>query len=217
MMPPMLNPCDLPTKNITALFFDIGGVLIRTEDLAPRQRWERKYGLADWQLQDLFFNSAVGLAAQVGQASTEDAWAHVAHVLGVNSDDLTEMRADFFRGDALDRDLIAFIRSLRPRYKTGVISNAMPDARGTLADRINAETFDEIVFSGEEGVKKPVPDIYLLALRRLGVAAEQSIFVDDMAANVEAARVLGMHAIQFVPGIDLRAEFARLGVTRGRV
>jgi putative hydrolase of the HAD superfamily len=115
--------------DIKALFFDIGGVLIRTEDLAPRRKWEKRFGLRDWQLQDLFFNSDVGQAAQVGKASTEDAWAHVAGTLGVSAEDLPQLQADFFGGDMLDHSLIALIQSLRPRYKTSVISNAMSDAR----------------------------------------------------------------------------------------
>jgi putative hydrolase of the HAD superfamily len=197
---------------IKALYFDIGGVLIRTEDLAPRRKWERKFGLKDWALQDLFFNSAVGLAAQVGQASTEDAWAYVARTLGVSRDDLPQLQADFYRGDALDRSLIALIQSLRARYQTGVISNAMPDARESLKDRINGETFDTLVFSAEEGVKKPDPDIYCRALKRLNVQPVQAVFVDDVFANVEAAKALGMAAIQFHPSLDMRDVLARLGI-----
>jgi epoxide hydrolase-like predicted phosphatase len=198
--------------DIKALFFDIGGVLIRTEDLAPRRKWEKRFGLHDWQLQDLFFNTEVGQAAQVGQASAEDAWAHVASTLGVSAEDLPHVQADFYRGDVLDRSLIALIQSLRPRYKTGVISNAMPDARANLQYSINGDTFDLLVFSGEEGVCKPNPEIYRRALARLGVQPEQAVFVDDILTNVEAARALGMHTIHFTPGVGVRAELCKLGV-----
>jgi epoxide hydrolase-like predicted phosphatase len=198
--------------DIKALFFDIGGVLIRTEDLEPRRKWEKRFGLHDWQLQDLFFNSEVGQAAQVGQASAEDAWALVASTLGVSAEDLPYMQADFYRGDMLDRSLITLIQSLRPRYKTGVISNAMPDARESLKDRINGDTFDVLVFSGEEGVRKPDAEIYRRALTRLGVQPAQAVFVDDVLANVEAARALGMHGIHFTLGVDVRTELNKLGI-----
>lgn len=198
--------------DIKALFFDIGGVLFRTEDLEPRRKWERKFGLQDWALQDLFFNSEIGQAAQVGKASTKDAWAYVAHTLGVSAEDLPHVQVDFYRGDLLDRSLIALIKSLRPHYKTGVISNAMPDARESLKDRINGETFDVMVFSGEEGVKKPDLDIYRRALALLNVQANESVFVDDVLENIKAARALGMRGIHFTPGVDVRSELNRLGV-----
>lgn len=197
---------------ITAVFFDIGGVLLRTQTLEPRRAWERKFGLKDWELQHLFFNSDVGLAAQIGQVTTEDAWAYVAQTLGASDEDIAGMRRDFFAGDVLDRDLIGLIQSLRPRYKTGVISNAMPDARESLSDRINGDTFDQLVFSAEEGVKKPDPVIYQRALERMGVVPEQSIFVDDMLLNVEGARAVGMCAIQYVEGLNVKKVFAELGI-----
>lgn len=51
-------------------------------------------------------------------------------------------------------------QSLRPRYKTGTISDVWPDAREMVAAYVNDSTFDVIVFSGEEGVRKPDPEIY---------------------------------------------------------
>ena len=51
--------------------------------------------------------------------------------------------------------------------------------------------------SAEEGAAKPDPAIYRIALRRLGVKPREAVFVDDVAANVEAACALGMHGVQF--------------------
>jgi putative hydrolase of the HAD superfamily len=204
--------CDTQCIMIDALIFDIGGVLLRTNDLEPRRKWERRYGLRDWQLQDLFFNSAVGQAAQVGKATTEDAWAYVAKTLALNASELTELKRDFYVGDVLDRDLIALIQSFRPRYKTAILSNALPDARHDLRDRINSDTFDVLVFSGEEGVRKPDPEIYRRVLRRLRVQAEQAVFVDDVPVNVAAARTLGMNAFQYVTGMNVKEALQKLGV-----
>jgi HAD superfamily hydrolase (TIGR01509 family) len=69
-----------------------------------------------------------------------------------------------------------------------------------------------LVFSGEEEVRKPDAEIYRRALARLGVEPEQSVFVDDVLANIEAAQALGMHGIHFAPGIDVRTELNKLGV-----
>ena len=55
--------------------------------------------------------------------------------------------------------------------------------------------FDDIVISGEVGMRKPDPEIFLLAARRLDLKPRECVFVDDLALNVEGARALGMTAI----------------------
>ena len=60
------------------------------------------------------------------------------------------------------------------------------------------------------GLAKPDPRIYRLALERLRVAPEQAVFIDDVAANVEGARQVGMHAIRFQSPAQTRQELASL-------
>jgi HAD superfamily hydrolase (TIGR01509 family) len=59
------------------------------------------------------------------------------------------------------------------------------------------DRFQDVIVSGEEGVIKPEPRIYEIALARMGRPAEAVFFVDDSAANVEAARRLGFDAHRF--------------------
>ena len=51
--------------------------------------------------------------------------------------------------------------------------------------------------SGIEKMRKPFPEIYELTLNRFDLVAEESLFIDDNKRNVEAARALGIHSIQF--------------------
>jgi putative hydrolase of the HAD superfamily len=201
---------------IKAVIFDIGGVLIRTEDLEPRRKWERRFGLPDWGLSKVVWDdNPVSHAATVGRASLAAVWADVGRALALSAAELAELRADFFRGDKLDEALIAYIRSLRPRYRTGIISNAWPGAREELRGRINGETFDAILFSAEEGLKKPDPELYRRALARLNVQPGEAVFVDDFSENVEAARALGLAGVHFTRGMgaaEVRAEFEKLGI-----
>jgi putative hydrolase of the HAD superfamily len=55
--------------------------------------------------------------------------------------------------------------------------------------------FDDIVISGEVGMRKPEPEIFLLAARRLELKPEECVFVDDLELNVDGARAVGMTAI----------------------
>lgn len=200
---------------IRAVIFDIGGVLVRTEDLEPRRKWERRFGLPDWGLAQLVFDSPAALEATVGRADESATWEHAARVLGLNADELAQLRSDFWAGDVYDDALIDYVRSLRPRYKTGILSNAWPGARAFHQPRLNGETFDVLVFSSEEGVAKPAPEIYRRALARLGVTAPEAVFVDDVPENVAAACALGMAGVHFRQGMsaaEVRTALEALGV-----
>ena len=59
------------------------------------------------------------------------------------------------------------------------------------------ELFEVVVDSSEVGVRKPDPRIYLLTCERLAVDPTAAVFIDDNRANIEAARAVGMDALQF--------------------
>ncbi len=195
---------------IRAVYFDMGGVLLRSESKAGRRKWESCLGLAEGALSPIVFENRVSALATLGRASTDQVWAEVGRLLALADAPLAELRADFFAGDAFDVDLLAFVRGLRPRYKTGLISNAWPDARAATRLRLNATVFDLLVFSGEEGVQKPDPEIFRRSLARLGATPEEAIFVDDVAVNVDAARGMGMAGIHFLNPAQARGEVEAL-------
>jgi 2-haloacid dehalogenase len=72
--------------------------------------------------------------------------------------------------------------------------------------------FDGVVVSGEEGLVKPDPRIYQRLLERFQLNPASAIFIDDVTRNVEAARRLGITAIQFSEQVDLRLELRQLGI-----
>ncbi|MBX2997760.1 MAG: HAD family phosphatase [Caldilineaceae bacterium] len=201
---------------IKAVIFDVGGVLIRTTDPQPRRTLEERLGLPEGGAELLVFNSEMGRAAQMGQITSLDHWQWVAEQLNLDADVLLQFQHEFFGGDYLDRDLIAFIRKLRPAYRTAIISNYMDELTRLLGEvHCIADAFDLIVISSSEKIMKPDPIIFERTLQRLNLAPQETIFVDDFPHNVEGARAVGMNAIHFTPGIDLVAELARWGVVIG--
>lgn len=72
--------------------------------------------------------------------------------------------------------------------------------------------FRDIIVSGRERIVKPDPAIYALARARFGLGDGEALFVDDNAANVEAARAAGWHAHLFGDAGALRAEMRALGL-----
>ncbi|MFO7536980.1 MAG: HAD family phosphatase [Chloroflexota bacterium] len=198
---------------IQAIIFDVGGVLLRTEDRSYRRRWEEKLGLDDWGADEIVFNSEMGVQAQTGLVTEETHWQWVGEHLGLSPAELSQFRQDFWAGDRLDEALVAYIGRLQGRYQTAIISNAMDGLRHSLTHTYPiAQFFDLIVVSAEEKVMKPKPEIYQRTLARLGRQPHEAVFIDDFRHNVLAARELGMTAVHFSPDLNLPHELEKMGV-----
>jgi putative hydrolase of the HAD superfamily len=72
------------------------------------------------------------------------------------------------------------------------------------------DVFQGVVVSGEIQMMKPEPQIYLHLLERFGLIARESVFVDDMQANVDAAKAVGLHAIRFQNATQCQQELDEL-------
>jgi epoxide hydrolase-like predicted phosphatase len=98
--------------------------------------------------------------------------------------------------------VVACVRELR---RAGLLTGLLTNNAREIRERWRAvlplaELFDDIVDSSEVGVRKPAPQIYELALERLGgLRPEAAIFLDDLRPNVEAAEQLGMRGILVEP------------------
>jgi len=68
------------------------------------------------------------------------------------------------------------------------------------------EIFETVVDSGFVGCRKPESKIYALTLERIGRAAGECLFVDDVLVNVEGARKAGLHAVHFQDNVQAIAE-----------
>jgi epoxide hydrolase-like predicted phosphatase len=195
---------------IKAVIFDMGGVILRTMDQGPRQRLAERLGVRLYDLYNQVFSSESARLATLGKISAQKHWEQVGAHFNLSPQELPGFLREFWDGDRLDRALVAFIRSLRGGRRTALLSNAWDDLRGWIEnDWKIASAFDELVISAEVGLAKPDHRIYQLTLDRLGVAADQALFVDDFSENVDAARWIGMHAIQFRSSGQAIAEVRR--------
>ena len=198
---------------IRAVIFDVGGVLVRTEDRAPRRKLEERLKLAPGEAERLVYNSDMGRAAQRGEITSTELWRWVQEYFTFDAVELRIFREQFWGGDRLNQPLVDLIRRLRPHYQTAIISNAMDDLNQALAETYPiADAFDLIVGSAYEGIMKPDAEIFRRTLVRLGRAPEETIFVDDFAHNVEGAQAVGMHAIHYTPQTDVAAALASYGI-----
>jgi glucose-1-phosphatase len=182
---------------IKVVFFDLGGVIVRTEFQAPRQQLADRLGIDYDDLSKLIFDSESSLRASTGELSSEEHWVSVIQRLKRPDTERQTIRDEFFAGDIVDRTLVEYIRSLRGKYKTGLISNAWSDLRDFILREKFADAFDEMIISAEVKAMKPAPKIFQIALERFGVKPKEAVFVDDFYANIEGCEKVGMKGIHF--------------------
>lgn len=167
---------------------------MRTEDHAPRLAMAQRIGVDLREMVSLVSDSEESQRAQIGEIPAREFWDSAAARYGLGYE---EFMTDFFKGDIIDHDLVDRIRKLRPRYKTGLLSNAFSDMRYWLGEWKIEDAFDTILISAEVNLMKPDPAIYALAANQLGILPQEAVFIDDLATNIEAATQVGMHGIQF--------------------
>jgi glucose-1-phosphatase len=196
---------------IRAVIWDIGGVLVRTEDYEPRRLLAERLGLSREALENLVFGSEMGQKAQMGGISAKELLEYVCREVHYPVDETARFEEEFFAGDRLDGALLGYIRSLKSHYRTGIISNAWDDVAAMIERRWKmADAFDQIVLSAEVKLGKPDPHIYHLALEKLDVTPEEAVFIDDFARNIAGAQAVGMNAIQFRSSEQVRTDLDNL-------
>lgn len=158
--------------------------------LAPAYRGEPGEDLDREDLDDLV------AAVETGRMPVAEFNRRLATVLSEGLDQPVEaldLAARLFGGAAPDDRMIEAVREARSQgIKTALVSNTWG-----LRDPSPwyEETFDTVVLSGREGLRKPDPAIFQLAADRVGVHPPGCVFVDDIAANVEGARAIGMTGV----------------------
>lgn len=198
---------------VRAVVFDIGGVLeiipeggdptIRFPQLIAR--WEERLGMAQGALRTQLRAvsdrlEAAGKDREIGTCSEAEWLDELRRETGWDQsriDALMREHWDVFCGNP-NTELAAYLGSLRPRYKTALLSNSMDGARREEEARYHySQLVDMIIYSHEIGVAKPDLRSYAIACERLGVRPHEVVFLDDVEGHIAAATAYGLHAIRF--------------------
>ncbi len=183
---------------IQAVIFDIGGVLLHNADCSRHRKWERRFSVQEGKLNEVVYQTGLDDLATIGKVPEPELWRQVGIALALQDEELLEFIDDFWSGGELNRELAEFLHSLRPRYKTALLSNAWSGARELVTRMFRIDEFaDAMFFSAEEGVAKPDSAFYHVAINWLGVPPHEIIFVDDRPENIDAANSIGMHGILY--------------------
>jgi putative hydrolase of the HAD superfamily len=194
-----------------AILFDFGGVFMKTVDYTPRHTWDDRLGLTHGSVEHIVHGSESWRAAQTGQMSISDYWADVAQQLGLDQNDIATLANDYFSGDELDLELVEYTRHLRAKgHAVALLSNDSFALTDKLSKLGIADLFDPLIISAQIGVMKPDSRAFQTALDRLKRPAEAVIFIDDIPANIEGARKLGIHSIHYTTTMALQTALEPL-------
>ncbi len=182
---------------VRAVFFDLGGVILRTEYQAPRQHLAERFGMDYEDIEKIVFGSPSAARASVGEITEDEHWQNVMKMLKQPASEYEKIRDEFFGGDVVDRSIVEFLRSLKPTHHVGLISNAWDGLRAYIQREKFDDAFHHMTISAEVKVAKPSAKIYHIALEQAGVSPNEAVFVDDMPENIEACKKLGMKGILF--------------------
>ena len=198
---------------IESVLFDLGNVLIRWD---PRHHYRDR------------FDSEAEMEAFLAEV-TPGAWNHEmdlgkpfalaiaerAALFPEHADLLAEWKSQWERmlGGAID-DSVALLAEIRAAgYRVAALTNWSAETYPVARERFPfLDWFEDVVISGVEGLAKPDPQMFALALARTGFIAERTVFIDDNLPNVEAARALGLHTVHFANTEQCREELRALGV-----
>ncbi len=174
-----------------AILIDLGGVLIKDYLTAAAAEWGSRLRVSPQGFLDALFRGSDDQVV-IGRVSEQEWWDIVAVRLGAGHDLVAELRQDLAAREVWDEALVGLVRSLRDRVRTAIVSNAWPGTRERIGQAGMLDLVDEAVLSYEVGCAKPDPGIYQAALRQLSARPGEALFIDDVPANVAAARSLGM-------------------------
>jgi epoxide hydrolase-like predicted phosphatase len=205
---------DSPIK---AVFFDLGDVVVDWPDNSMIYKYvAERFGLDFEDARE----RARPLVRQVGRGDMgeRDLWTQFfsSYGMGLPKDWRTMWVEKFKECAKPNAKVVGIVKALNKNYKVGMITNTEPSHDKWAKKAGWYKHFDVVVVSYKEYFRKPEPEIYMIALDRIGLKAGECIFVDNKEENVRAAEKVGMKGILFSISRDrpekLIKELRRHGV-----
>lgn len=201
------DPAGADTR--TALLIDWGGVLT-TNLFASFQEYCVQVGLKPEELAGRFRKDSGArellVELETGRIDETQFEQGFAAMLGVEPEGLID---GLFAGVHADEDMVAAVRLAHAAgVRTALVSNSWGVHR--YPHDLLDEVFDGLVISGEEGMRKPAPEMYLLGAERAGVEPAACVFVDDLPFNLTPAEELGMATVHHTSAGTTIPELERL-------
>jgi glucose-1-phosphatase len=200
-------------NGIDAVIFDLGNVLLAFDEGRAADRLAARTGKTRQEIDAYARGTPYITELSIGKLSKLRFFHTVAKDLAFDGtyDEFALLWSDIFTPI---EPMIALAVSLKTRVPRLVLSNTNAIHIDYVLEHYPfLHDFDAHIFSHEVGLLKPDAAIFEHALRKYGLTAARTVFVDDIAPNAEAARRVGMQAVHFQNPDQARAELTKLGVS----
>ena len=200
----------MPTP-LKAIVFDYGNVLSEPQNAAEIRSMAGILDVPVAEFKSIYWTFRE--AFDEAKFKPEEYWNHVAQLAGrtlsqPQFDNLMEL--DSLSWMYPRTTIVDWARTLRRAdFRIALLSNMPVTLRDALQRCAWLPAFDQRTFSCDLAITKPSPEIYLHCLDALGLAPQDVLFLDDREPNVQAARDLGMHALQFETPLGIAREIER--------
>jgi len=184
---------------IRCIFLDLGKVLVDLDLSLIGAHMQKLSGVPPEKLREAAIGDGLASVFETGRISEAEFHQEVCRRLRkeIGKDDFYTAWNSIFLPDPILPDEV--VSNLAKKASLWALSNTNSAHYGFLAGRYSFfRYFAGQILSFEAGLAKPDPRIFKYALDRAGATAAGSLFVDDQAPNVEAARAAGIDAFQFL-------------------
>ena len=190
-------------RPITHLFFDLGNVLVGLRSGEKLKALAQRKGESVKTFCEKIWSHQCAHDYERGQHTCDEYFALLAEDLDLSHtrQELQEAFCDIFFPLP---ERVAVARQLAQHYPLSLISNTCASHIQHLEATCDFfPLFQHRIYSHEVGCRKPHPDIYQKALQEAGAIPETSLFIDDLAENLETPAKAGWKTIHLPPGTDL--------------
>ncbi len=199
-------------KEIKAVIFDLGGVVLSRGLWSFRAYLVEKYGVTDEQTRDVLIKKYYKSYFS-GNMSEEEFWRGVLADLNIVTDwkELKAILLDYYVPNEGMYELITDLRN--KGYKTYLLSDQTNDWWPLLNERHHiSDYFDRTFISAEIGFHKPEKVFYEFVLKNINFLAEEILFIDDLQENLDPASKLGMNVILYSTTESLKKDLEDFGI-----
>ena len=198
----------VPAPGRRAVVFDLFGVLTRGQSQRGVDAMARSLGVGPSSFHAAYWADRPDYDR--GVLSGPEYWDRVARSLTREVDRRLIERLIAIDVDSWDRpepSMVEFAGAVsRSHLAAAIVSNSPPEITDRFRSYPWMAGFDRLIFSSEVGLVKPEPAIFERVMAELGVDPGDSVFVDDRAENIEAARALGMRTFLFTTGESMPSD-----------
>jgi len=182
---------------IKAILFDWGGVLIENPDHGLMEYCANALCTKVDILKPVF--TQYEHLFQRGEIDETDLWISVCETIGITAPTSTSIWKDAVKYAFVDKqETYQLLQNLKKNgYKTGFLSNTELPAVEHFFEKKYDHFFDALIFSCNEKTAKPEEKIFKIALEKLKVKPEETVFIDDKLINIEMACKIGINGIVF--------------------